>query len=165
MRGKMILTSENPILRDFAKPVTNFGSGELKKVIDRMFTIMHDKNGVGIAAPQIGVSLRIFVYGFEYSPRYPDALAVPLMAAINPELLWQSEDTTNYEEGCLSVPFKRGLITRNASVKFAYYDIDGNQHEKTVHGFEARIVQHEIDHLNGVLISDRVRELRDSKII
>lgn len=160
----MIVTREDPILHDSAKPVTNFGTTELKQIIDRMFTIMREKNGVGIAAPQIGISQRIFVYGFEYSPRYPDAPAVPVMAAINPEILWQSEDTTSYEEGCLSVPFKRGAIARSASVKFAYYDIEGKKHEKTVQGFEARIVQHEIDHLNGILIADRAISLRDSTI-
>lgn len=160
----MIVTHENPILREQAKVVINFGSDELKQLVDLMFKIMLEKDGVGIAAPQIGVSLRIFVYGFEYSPRYPDEPAVPIMAAINPEILWRSPETTNYEEGCLSVPFKRGAISRSSSVKFSYHDIEGNKYEKTVQGFEARIVQHEVDHLNGFLISDRAKELRDSRI-
>jgi peptide deformylase len=160
----MILTSENQLLHAIAKPVDNFTSDDLKLLIEQMFQIMRAKDGVGLAAPQIGVSVRIFVYGFESSPRYPDAPAVPVMAAINPEIIWQSEETSDYEEGCLSVPYKRGMITRSKSITFTYYDIDGKQHEKTVYDFEARIVQHEIDHLNGILISDRAKELRENKI-
>lgn len=160
-----ILTSENPILRQAAEPVIEFGTIELAQLIDNMFSTMRAKNGVGLAAPQLGISQRIFVYGFEHSSRYPDAPAVPVAAIINPEISWQSDETTDYEEGCLSVPHRRGMITRSESVTFTYQDLDSNWHEKTVHGFEARIVQHEIDHLNGVLISDRAQNLRASEII
>lgn len=160
----MILTYENPILLKHTKTVSNFDSDDLKQTVSRMFQIMREKNGVGLAAPQIGISLRIFVYGFEYSPRYPDAPAVPDMVVINPEILWKSNDAIDYEEGCLSFPFKRGLISRSVAIKFSYFDIHGKKHEKTVHDFEARIVQHEIDHLNSILISDRAEELHDTKL-
>lgn len=160
----MILNIGNPILHQKAQLVTNFGSDELRQLVDRMFAIMREKDGVGLAAPQIGISLQVFVYGFEYCPRYPDAPAVPVMAVINPEIIWQSEETSDYAEGCLSVPFKRGMITRSNVIKFTYYDLHGEKHEKSAQGFEARIVQHETDHINGILIADRAKELHESKI-
>lgn len=160
----MIITEANPILRAIAKPVTNFGSEDLKLLIARMFEIMHEKNGVGLAAPQIGVSLRIFVYGFESNKRYPDAPPVPKNIIINPAILSTSEETIALEEGCLSVPHRRGVIMRSKSIIFNTMDIEGNVHRKTVHDFEARIVQHEIDHINGILISDRASIMRDTTI-
>jgi peptide deformylase len=153
----MILTdtTATSLLRQVAKPVTAFGTPELTQFIVKMFTIMHEKNGAGLAAPQIGVSEQIFVYGFDFNPRYPEAPAVPETVVINPKILWQSEETVDLEEGCLSVPNKRLLITRSKSLTFTTLDIYGKVHEKTVHDFEARIVQHEMDHLNGVLILER----------
>lgn len=159
-----ILTTGNPILHAVAEPVSNFKSPELAAFIEHMFNTMREKDGVGLSAPQLGVSERIFVYGFEYSPRYPDAPAVPVAAIINPEITWQSDETSDYEEGCLSVPHRRGLITRSTSVTFKYQDLDGVWHSKTEHGFAARIVLHEIDHLNGILISDRAKDLHDSNL-
>jgi peptide deformylase len=155
----MILTdtTATSLLRQVAKPVTNFGSSELKKFVTEMFIIMKEKNGAGLAAPQIGVSEQIFVYGFGFNPRYPDAPPVPETIVINPKILWQSEDTVDLEEGCLSVPNKRLMITRSKSITFTTMDLDGKLHEKTIHDFEARIVQHEMDHLNGVLILERAK--------
>ncbi len=160
----MILIEGNPILNTVAEPITNFGSPELQQLIAQMFAIMKEKNGAGLAAPQIGVSKRVFVYGFDFNPRYPDAPAVPKTAVINPEIIWLSEETVDLEEGCLSVPHKRGLVTRAKSLTYTCMDQQGKRIEKTVHDFEARIVQHEIDHLNGVLISARVKGLHDSVI-
>lgn len=159
-----IRTQGDPILSAVAKPVSNFKSAELTAFVEHMFAAMREKDGVGLSAPQLGVSERIFVYGFEYSPRYPDAPAVPIAAIINPEITWQSDETSDYEEGCLSVPHRRGMITRSVSVTFKYQDLDGNWHSKTEQGFAARIVLHEIDHLNGILISDRAKILRNSQL-
>jgi len=152
------------LLREIAKPITEFGSDELEQLVNRLFKIMGEANGAGLAAPQIGVSERVFVYGFDFNPRYPDAAAVPKTVVINPEVLWKSEETAEYEEGCLSVPSQRGFVTRHKSVIFTTMDINGIMHEKTVTDFEARIVQHEIDHLNGILFSDLAKVLRDSTL-
>lgn len=153
----MILTdtASTSILRQVAKPVTTFGSAELKHFVTEMFIIMKQKNGAGLAAPQIGVSEQIFVYGFDFNPRYPDAPAVPETVIINPQILWHSQETIDLEEGCLSVPNKRLLIKRFKSLTFTTMDLNGKKHKKTVHDFEARIIQHEMDHLNGVLILER----------
>lgn len=155
----MILTdtTDKSILRQVAKPVTTFGTEALKKFVAEMFVIMKQKNGAGLAAPQIGVSEQIFVYGFDFNPRYPEAPAVPETIVINPKILWHSEETIDLEEGCLSVPDKRFVIARYKSLTFTTMDLNGNMHEKTVHDFEARIVQHEMDHLNGVLILERAK--------
>lgn len=161
----MIVAETDPVLREIAKPVTNFGSEDLKLLIEIMFSIMHEKNGVGIAAPQIGISLRIFVYGFDFSKRYPDAPPVPKSIIINPEILWTSDDNIDLEEGCLSVPNRRGVITRAKSITFNAMDVDGQSYTKTVNDFEARIVQHELDHINGILISDRATTLRNTQNI
>lgn len=158
----MILTdtTTTSLLRQVAKPVavSAFGTTELKDFVTEMFIIMKQKNGAGLAAPQIGVSEQIFVYGFDFNPRYPKAPAVPETIVINPQILWHSEETIDLEEGCLSVPNKRLLISRYKSITFTTMDLDGNMHEKTVHDFEARIVQHEMDHLNGVLILERAKD-------
>lgn len=168
MNAQVITIHDNAkmasILREIAKPVTEFSSDKLEQLIQRLFKIMHETNGAGLSAPQIGVSERVFVYGFDFNPRYPDAAAVPKTIVINPEVLWKSEETAEYEEGCLSVPGQRGFVTRHKSVVFTTMDINGLTHEKTVSDFEARIVQHEIDHLNGVLFSDRAKVLRDSTL-
>jgi peptide deformylase len=168
MNSQVITIHDNAktasLLREIAKPITEFGNDKLEQLIQRMFKIMRETNGVGLSAPQIGVSERVFVYGFDSNPRYPDAAAVPKTIVINPEILWKSEETSEYEEGCLSVPTQRGFVTRHKSVVFNTMDINGTMYEKTVTDFEARIVQHEIDHLNGVLFSDRAKVLRDSNL-
>ncbi len=160
----MVITEPNPILRKIAQPITSFSNKELDDLIELLFKTMQDKNGVGLSAPQIGVSKRIFVYGFEINKRYPDAPPVPKTIIINPEILNVSTDSIDLEEGCLSVPHRRGIITRSKSIVFTSMDPDGKIYQKTVHDFEARIVQHEIDHLNGILISDRASVLRSTDI-
>ena len=160
-----IVTMPATVLRSTAAKVTNFGSNELKSLIDTLFSIMKEKNGVGIAAPQIGISQSVFVYGFNSSPRYPGVPGVPLGVAINPEIISQSEETNDFQEGCLSVPYKRGTVSRSSIVTFKYQDFDGAMHEKTLHDFAARIVLHEIDHLNGILYIDRAKQVRDSELI
>lgn len=147
-------TKEELILHEVAKSITKFGNAELKNLVEHMFEVMVAHNGAGLAAPQIGISMRIFVYGFNFNPRYPDAPPVPKTVIINPEIIWRSEEMVLLEEGCLSVPGKRILISRHKSVIITCMNMEGVQYEKTVSDFEARIVQHEIDHLNGVLIDN-----------
>lgn len=161
----VIVKLPEPILRMQAATVSNFGTAELKQIVADMFQIMQEKQGVGLAAPQIGISQRIFVYGFDSSARYPNAAAVPKGVAINPEIIWGSEEQIDREEGCLSVPFKRGIVTRAKSITFKYQDLEGKVLEKTLHDFAARIVQHEIDHLNGILYIDLAKEVHDSQLI
>lgn len=161
----MILTVPDFTLKQIAKPVVNFNTMELNALIAKMFSIMEAKDGVGLAAPQIGISLQIFVYGFSVCKRYPDAPPVPKGVAINPQILSVADDLIELEEGCLSVPGRRGLIKRNKAITFSAADATGERYEKTLYDFAARIVQHEIDHLNGILISDRASNLYDSVLI
>ena len=150
----MIEIFPSPILRQIAKKVDNFGTPELNKLITNMFNIMAKKNGAGLAAPQIGVSQRVFVYGFDKNPRYPNEPPVPKDYVINPEIIWSSKEKVGLEEGCLSFPGLRLNVLRSKSIVFSTFDLDGNRHEKEAIGFVARIVQHENDHLNGVLFPD-----------
>lgn len=159
-----ILTLPNNILRMKAQAITNFGSTELKELVDRLFAVMQEKDGVGLAAPQLGISQRIFVYGFDSSPRYPNIAGVPKGYAINPEIIWQSDETIDQEEGCLSVPHQRGLVSRSKTVTFSCQDIHGKRHEHTFHDFAARIILHETDHLNGVLYVDRAKTVHNTEL-
>ncbi|HSX20076.1 MAG TPA: peptide deformylase [Gammaproteobacteria bacterium] len=159
-----ILTVPDPLLRTIAQPTQDFGSKDLKNLIEHLFAVMQDKNGVGLAAPQIGISQRIFVYGFDSSQRYPELAAVPKDYAINPEIIWQSDELIDREEGCLSIPHQRGTVSRAKSITFKYLDVDGKTHERTLSDFAARIVQHEIDHLNGVLYIDRAQQVRNTEL-
>lgn len=163
MQQDMICKLPDQILRLKAQQVTSFDS-ELKDLISQMFVIMKQKHGVGLAAPQIGISKRVFVYGFDTSPRYPGVSGVPMDYAVNPEIIWQSTDMTEFEEGCLSVPNTRGLVVRAKSLTYTYQDIHGATLQKTVHDFAARIVAHEIDHLNGILYIDRAQAVHNSKL-
>lgn len=150
----MIKIFPSPILREIAKNIGNFGTPELSTLIDDMFKIMAEKNGAGLAAPQIGVSQRLFVYGFDKNPRYPDEPAVAKDYVINPEIIWHSNEMVSSKEGCLSLPGLWLMVSRPKEVIFRTYDLDGNRHEKKASGFLARIIQHETDHLNGVLFPD-----------
>ena len=124
-----------------------------------MFSIMEQKNGAGLAAPQIGVSERVIVFGgLAHNPRYPTAPAIPKTYAINPKILWQSEEVEDFEEGCLSVPGLRGMVSRPTSIIYQMLDFNGTMHERKASGFEARVFQHEVDHLNGILFIDRVQQ-------
>lgn len=154
----MIKIFPEPILRQVAKSVENFSTPALNELVDSMFSIMAQKNGAGLAAPQIGISQRVFVYGFDHNPRYPSEPPVPRDYAINPEIIWTSEDKISLEEGCLSFPGLRLMVLRSKSIVFKTFDLDGNCYEKEASGFMARIVQHETDHLNGVLFPDLAKK-------
>jgi len=150
------------MLRQVARKIVNFKDPGLKVLIDDLFKVMKEKNGAGLAAPQIGHSVNIFVYGFErQNPRYPDAAPIPLDYVINPEILEYSEDKEDFEEGCLSFPGLRGLVSRSTTIVFRANDLNGNVYQRKAEGFAARVIQHETDHLNGILLVDRARNLRE----
>lgn len=155
-----ILRMGDPRLLRVAEPITEFGSPELMQLIADMQETMHDAGGVGLAAPQIGVNLRLVIFGFEHSERYPDAPAVPYTVLINPVLTPLSDEEEEGWEGCLSVPGLRGVVPRWTKLRYTGFDPEGNVIEREVEGFHARVVQHECDHLDGILYPMRVRDFR-----
>ena len=154
-----VLKMGDPRLLALAEPVGEFGSPELKNLITDMQDTMRDLNGAGLAAPQIGVGLRVVIFGFEENPRYPEADPVPFTILINPQLEPLSEEQDEGWEGCLSVPGMRGLVPRYRELRYTGFDADGNPIDRTVKDFHARVVQHEVDHLDGILYPRRIRDL------
>lgn len=149
----------DPLLKQKAKEISQFSTKELNEFIEYLFFNMKSYNGVGLAAPQIGESKRIIVYGFDHNPRYPNEKPVPITVLINPEILSFSEGTEDYYEGCLSVPNIRGLVSRSASIRYRAYTMDGETIEKEAKGFEARIIQHEVDHLDGIVFPMKMTDI------
>ena len=155
-----ILRMGDPRLLRVAEPVARFDTAELRELLADMFETMRAADGAGLAAPQIGVGLRVVVFGFERNARYPDAPSVPQTTLINPVIEPLDEAIQDGWEGCLSVPGLRGLVPRYQSVRYRGYDERGSALEREVDGFHARVVQHECDHLDGILYPMRVRDLR-----
>jgi peptide deformylase len=149
----------DPRLLAVAEPVAEFGSPELKNLLTDMQDTMRDLNGAGLAAPQIGVGQRVVIFGFESNPRYPEEDAIPFTVLINPRLTALSEAVDEGWEGCLSVPGMRGLVPRYRELRYTGFDADGNPIDRTVSDFHARVVQHEVDHLDGILYPRRIRDL------
>jgi len=149
----------DPILYQVARPVEEFNSPELQTLLTDMFDTMEALDGAGLAAPQIGVSLRVVIFGVESNPRYPEAEAVPTTVLINPEIEVLDETTEEGWEGCLSVPGLRGLVPRHLKIRYRGVDQYGHSIERTASGFHARVVQHEVDHLDGVLYPMRISDL------
>lgn len=156
-----LLRMGDPRLLRIAQPVRGFSSRALLSLVDDMLDTMREAGGVGLAAPQIGVDLRLVIFGFEQSERYPEAPAVPLTVLANPELEFLGEEMEEGWEGCLSVPGLRGLVPRYRQLRYAGYDAEGGRIEREVEGFHARVIQHECDHLDGILYPRRIRDLRD----
>jgi peptide deformylase len=144
-----------------AEPVAAFGTPELEALLVDMHDTMEALNGAGLAAPQIGVSLQVVVFGVTHNPRYPDAEPVPYTVLINPVLEPLSDEMEEGWEGCLSVPGMRGLVPRYKRLRYRGFDQYGNPIDRTVSDFHARVVQHEVDHLHGILYPMRVRDLRN----
>lgn len=153
-----VLRMGDPRLLRRAQPVTAFGTPELAALIRDMRDTMAHLNGAGLAAPQIGVDLRVVIFGGGPSPRYPDAAAVPDTVLINPVLTPLGEDEEGGWEGCLSVPGLRGWVPRWTALRYTGFDALGNPIDRRAEGFHARVVQHECDHLDGVLYPMRVRD-------
>jgi peptide deformylase len=152
-----ILRMGDPRLLRVSAPVTSFGA-DLHELIADMFETMHAAGGAGLAAPQIGVPLRLVVFGFDKVQRYPDAPPVPPTVLINPVLTPLSTDMEEGWEGCLSVPGLRGVVPRHARLRYTGVDQQQQPIDRTVDGFHARVVQHEVDHLDGILYPMRVRD-------
>ncbi len=141
-----------------AAPVaaSEFNSEWLMQLASAMHRTMLDRNGVGIAAPQVYISKRVIIVASRSNPRYPDAPEMDAVVMVNPEILEFSQSTCLGEEGCLSVPDERGQVERAQAIKLRYYTLQGEVIETIYEGFPARIVQHEVDHLNGILFVERV---------
>ncbi len=159
MSVREILKMGDPRLLRPAETVKEFGTPELDALIADMFDTMHAANGAGLAAPQIGVNLQLVIFGFKQNPRYPDAPQVPETILINPLLTPLSDAIEDGWEGCLSVPGMRGMVPRWAQLHYRGFDQYGNGIDRSVEGFHARVVQHEADHLLGVLYPMRMKDL------
>ncbi|ACT50662.1 MULTISPECIES: peptide deformylase [Methylovorus] len=154
-----VLRMGDPLLLQKAAPVTAFDTPELHALIKDMEDTMAHMNGAGIAAPQIGVSLRVVIFGVGKNPRYPDAEQVPYTVLVNPTLQPVNDDQEDGWEGCLSVPGMRGIVPRYVRLHYTGFDQYGNPIDRLVSGFHARVVQHECDHLDGILYPMRIRDL------
>ena len=154
-----VLRMGDPRLLRIARPVECFDTVELHALVRDMFDTMADRNGAGLAAPQIGVDLRVVIFGFEHNPRYPDAEPVPATVLVNPRIEPLSDEEQEGWEGCLSVPGMRGWVPRFARIRYDGFDAAGAPLRREAHGFHARVVQHECDHLDGVLYPQRIRDL------
>jgi peptide deformylase len=159
MAIKPVLRMGEPLLFAQAKPVTAFDTPELHALIQDMQDTMESMNGAGIAAPQIDVSLRVVIFGVGSNPRYPDAEQVPYTVLINPVLTPVGEEMEDGWEGCLSVPGMRGVVPRFTRLHYTGFDQFGQTIDRLVSGFHARVVQHECDHLDGILYPMRIQDL------
>ena len=159
MPVREVLRMGHPVLRERAKPVEQLGSPELKALVEDMKETMAAMNGAGLAAPQIGVGQRVVIFGVTQNPRYPDAEEVPFTVLVNPKLVMLTRDVEEDWEGCLSVPGMRGVVPRYTKLRYSGFDEDGNPIERVADGFHARVVQHEVDHLDGILYPQRMTDM------
>lgn len=159
MTVRTILKMGEPLLFAQAAPVEAFDTPELHALIADMFETMEASGGIGIAAPQIGVSLQVVVFGFDASERYPEAPAVPRTILINPVITPLADEMEEGWEGCLSVPGLRGSVPRYTRLRYQGFDECGQSIDRIAEDFHARVVQHECDHLLGVLYPMRIRDL------
>jgi peptide deformylase len=159
MAIREVLKMGDPRLLALSEPVGEFGTPELENLLTDMRDTMRHLNGAGLAAPQIGVGLRVVIFGIEENPRYPEAEPVPFTVLINPQLTPLGDLQDEAWEGCLSVPGMRGLVPRYRELRYTGFDAAGNPIDRTVKDFHARVVQHEVDHLDGILYPRRIRDL------
>jgi len=160
MAVKRVLKMGDPLLYRKAEPVKEFNSPALAALIADMFDTMAALSGAGLAAPQIGVSQRVVIFSVDANPRYPDVEPVPSTVLINPMLTPIGNEMDDGWEGCLSVPGLRGLVSRHQNLRYTGFDQYGKPIDRTVSGFHARVVQHECDHLDGILYPMRLRDIR-----
>ncbi|MCG6887759.1 MAG: peptide deformylase [Proteobacteria bacterium] len=161
MAVKETLKMGHPLLQQVAQPVTDFNTPALDALIQDMLDTMQALNGAGLAAPQIGVSQRVVIFGVDANPRYPDIEVVPQTVLINPQLTMLDDEMEEGWEGCLSVPGMRGLVPRYTRIHYTGRDQQGDSIERDASDFHARVVQHEVDHLDGILYPQRIRDLRN----
>ncbi|MBI5451736.1 MAG: peptide deformylase, partial [Gammaproteobacteria bacterium] len=151
MAIREVLRMGHPLLRQRAADVPEFDTPALHALVADMFDTMAARSGAGLAAPQIGVGLRLVIFSVAHNPRYPEVEPVPSTVLINPELRFIGHDIDEMWEGCLSLPGLRGLVPRHSHLHYRGYDQYGGLIEREVRGFHARVVQHEVDHLDGIL--------------
>lgn len=161
MAERPVLRLGDPRLLEVSVPVTDFSDPALGALIEDLWDTMEARGGIGIAAPQIGVMQRVVVFGIEESLRYPEAPPIPRTVLINPVIEPLGDDMASGWEGCLSVPGMRGLVPRHTRIRYRGLDATGAAFEREVDDFHARVVQHECDHLDGVLYPFRIRDLRE----
>jgi peptide deformylase len=161
MAIRPVLRMGHPLLQQVAAPVARFGTRELQDLADDLLDTMLALNGAGLAAPQIGVPLRVVLFEVNANPRYPHAEAVPRTLLVNPVLTPLDDEMDVDWEGCLSVPGLRGRVPRYRRLRYRGYDPHGLPIDRAVEGFHARVVQHEVDHLDGILYPMRMTDLRD----
>lgn len=160
MAVREILTVGHPFLRERAREVTvdELKSPEVQQVIDDLIDTMRHANGAGIAAPQIGVGLRITTIEVNENPRYPYKPKIPLTVVVNPVIEFLDDETVEINEGCLSVPNMRGTVSRYVNIRVRWLDRDGRGYDEIRRGLTAGTFQHECDHLDGKLFLDRVTD-------
>ncbi len=157
-----VLKMGNPKLREVCKEVQldELQLDETQRFVDDLIETMRDENGAGIAAPQVGVLKRIFIMECLNNPRYPDNEEFPLTIVVNPTIEVIEEDYLESWEGCLSIPGLRGMLPRHNRVTLSGYDKEGVEFSKVIEGFEAVVAQHELDHLDGILFIDRMKDMK-----
>ncbi len=161
MAVRPVLRMGDERLLQISQPVQRFDTPELLALIADMEDTMAALNGAGLAAPQIGVLLRVVIFGIQANPRYPDAEPVPQTILVNPVITLLDAETDEDWEGCLSVPGMRGLVPRHLRLRYRGFDAHGGAIDRTEQGFHARVVQHECDHLDGILYPMRISDLRN----
>lgn len=158
MAIREILKMGHPTLLEVAKPVEKFNTPELDSIIEDMIDTMKENDGAGLAAPQIGLGMQLVIFGFDSNERYPEADQVPFTVLINPEITPIGDEEEDGWEGCLSVPGLMGVVPRFKKIRYQGKDQHGNEIDREVDGFHARVVQHECDHLIGKLYPMRIRD-------
>lgn len=149
----------SPVLAQIARPVERFGTPELARLVADMQDTMAHEDGAGLAAPQIGESLRVVIFGVTSNPRYPDAEEVPFTVLVNPAITFLGDEVEEGWEGCLSVPGLRGMVARRTRIRYTGFDERGGPIDRLAEGFHARVVQHECDHLDGILYPMRMTDM------
>ena len=158
MAVRPILRMGDPRLLQVSAPVTEFNTPALDTLVADMLETMVASSGAGLAAPQIGEWLRVVIFGVEHNPRYPQAEPVPLTVLINPAIYVLSDELEADWEGCLSVPGMRGVVARHNHIRYTGFDAAGNGIDIEAKGFHARVVQHECDHLDGILYPQKLAD-------
>ena len=158
MSIRPVLRLGDPRLLEVASEVSDFNNPQLDMLIEDMFDTMAAEDGAGLAAPQIGIGVRVVIFGFENNPRYPDSAAVPRTILINPQISALSNELEDGWEGCLSVPGMRGVVSRFKHIRYKGFDAAGEVIDVEASGFHARVVQHECDHLDGIIYTQRITD-------